>query len=397
LATGNWWSAAAAAGASVPIPSGSYRTSQRGGAGSTGAVTSLDTTFAGLTPAQANGTWTLRFTDGCFGDTGGVGAATIRIYSGGGNPVVPAKPFFDFYGSGRTSFATINAPSGGNVTWRLLNNGGAGQDTIVWGLSTDQFAAGYWDTDNRADVGVWRSNPDPAQNYYYIRQSTNNTLLAAEWGQQGDFASYYADYDGDGRDDRTVIRRVNGQWHWIWQSSSNGTVRHIPWGIGNATASEDIPIAGMDYTGDGRADLTVIRRDATGNMTWYIGDSQTGATLLVQQWGNFNTDYIVLGDYLGDARADFAVWRGAGAGTNGVWYIRENGGTGTFITQFGVQNSDIPVVGDYNGDGKSDIAVWRPSTQVFYWLNSPTTASSTLGFRQWGQAGDIPVGAFRTY
>ncbi|MDQ4120456.1 MAG: hypothetical protein M3209_03310 [Acidobacteriota bacterium] len=78
-ATENWWATAAASSSSTTIPPGRYRTSQRGGSGSTGAITSLDTTFGGMTPAQANGQWILRLVDGCAADEGFISAALIEI------------------------------------------------------------------------------------------------------------------------------------------------------------------------------------------------------------------------------------------------------------------------------------------------------------------------------
>jgi subtilisin-like proprotein convertase family protein len=77
-AAGNWWTAAAAAGAAVAIPAGSYRTSQEGGlVGSTGTQTNLTAAFAGVT--NPNGTWTLRFLDGCSVDTGTVSAVSLGL------------------------------------------------------------------------------------------------------------------------------------------------------------------------------------------------------------------------------------------------------------------------------------------------------------------------------
>jgi subtilisin-like proprotein convertase family protein len=78
-ANASWWAAVAAVSFETPIPGGTYRTSQRGGPSATGANTSLNTTFDGLTPAQANGTWILRVSDGCGGDSGIVTAATLDI------------------------------------------------------------------------------------------------------------------------------------------------------------------------------------------------------------------------------------------------------------------------------------------------------------------------------
>jgi subtilisin-like proprotein convertase family protein len=76
-AAGNWWTAAAAVDSNTNVAPGSYRTSQSGGAGATGAVSSMNAAFAAL--ANPNGTWTLRVTDGCAGDTGAVTAATLEL------------------------------------------------------------------------------------------------------------------------------------------------------------------------------------------------------------------------------------------------------------------------------------------------------------------------------
>lgn len=86
----NIWTVATngACGTDCIITVGDYRTTGVGGLGQTNPppVTSLSTTFAGLTPAQANGTWTLRFTDGCSLDTGTVTVANLAI-----NAVVPVE------------------------------------------------------------------------------------------------------------------------------------------------------------------------------------------------------------------------------------------------------------------------------------------------------------------
>jgi len=50
-----------------------------GGNPDAGQPTFLDATFGGLTPAKANGTWTLRFRDGSTADEGFVTAATLSI------------------------------------------------------------------------------------------------------------------------------------------------------------------------------------------------------------------------------------------------------------------------------------------------------------------------------
>lgn len=80
---GGWWAAATAAvDTNATVASGTYRASQVGGAGATGATVDLTAAFAGV--ANPNGTWTLRFTDGCSADTGSVTAATLSL-----TPIAP--------------------------------------------------------------------------------------------------------------------------------------------------------------------------------------------------------------------------------------------------------------------------------------------------------------------
>ncbi|MCY7346426.1 MAG: hypothetical protein LH614_09435, partial [Pyrinomonadaceae bacterium] len=79
-ATGNFWTEAAVGGDDYILTPGSYRTS----APLTGAPTNLTATFSGLTAAQANGTWTLTFTDNAGGDLGTVTAANLEILPTGG-------------------------------------------------------------------------------------------------------------------------------------------------------------------------------------------------------------------------------------------------------------------------------------------------------------------------
>ena len=315
------------------------------------------------------------------------------------------RPCFDFTGSGRTSFATVTRGTQ-SITWRILGNGGStggGLQTVQYGLSgVDFLTPGYFDNDNRADLNVYRTTAST----YFPRPSTStipNSFQAIPFGMSGDIPGLEADYDGDGRDDLTIVRDGGNRFTWFFLRSSNNTVGVVNFGTPGSTGGGDgdIPIAGADYNGDGRADLTVIRTNlATGGDTYFVGDSTTGATLLVQPWGEFDTDFYVVGDYLGDRRADFAVYRAFAGGLNGVWFIRENGGSGTVIRPFGFtsvgnKTTDHPICGDYNGDGKQDIAIYRSSNSSFYWLNSP--GFNTFSGIRFGQPGDFPVAGLRSF
>lgn len=69
---GNIWTAAAAAGAAVPIPAGSYRTTGM----FSSAPTSLDAPYVG---SNAAGIWTLQLVDHASGDTGGLAFWELEI------------------------------------------------------------------------------------------------------------------------------------------------------------------------------------------------------------------------------------------------------------------------------------------------------------------------------
>ena len=161
-----------------------------------------------------------------------------------------------------------------------------------------------------------------------------------------------ADYDGDGKTDIVVYRPSTGFWFII--QSSNGSVGAAQWGAGG-----DQPVPG-DYDGDHKSDIAVYR-PSTG--FWFIVQSSTGSVRAVQ-WGA-GGDRPVPGDYDGDHKTDVAVYRPS----TGVWFILQSS-TGSVRTQTFGASGDIPVPGDYDGDGKADIAVYRPSTGVWFILRS---------------------------
>jgi hypothetical protein len=89
VSSNNFWS-----DTSTPVTAGTYMTTPEGGAGVSNAPagTPFIATFSGLTPAQINGTWTLRFTDSGSGDTGSVSATamTLDYYSPDTAPIAGA-------------------------------------------------------------------------------------------------------------------------------------------------------------------------------------------------------------------------------------------------------------------------------------------------------------------
>lgn len=106
--SGGFWQAAQGV---ALIPSGSYFTTDSGGVGAVNPMppTSLAATFAGMQSWQMQGTWTLRLTDSGVGETGGVGAATLRIhYQENGTALYDNGPM----STGATTASGVVAPAG---------------------------------------------------------------------------------------------------------------------------------------------------------------------------------------------------------------------------------------------------------------------------------------------
>lgn len=414
-ATGtNIWTVATAAACTTDcvVAPGTYRTTAAGGVQTNPApVTSLNTTFGGLTPAQANGTWTLTFRDRGAADVGSVTAANLTL-----NPTgVVRGTLFDFTGSGRTSFVTLALPVNGLITWKIAANPalpgpnnafirkfdfGRVGDNSSFG---DTIVANDYIGDLKTEVAVYR---DTDSTYYLAQTPTGTggvTLARAQpWGNGAtDTAGGEGDYDGDGKADFTVVRVPATSLIWYILSSSTNTMKAITFGDITAATVEPSIFPGADFNGDGRDELIYVYHNAAGTaVTYNIGDANTGAGVLTRTFGNFNTDYSVApDDYTGDGRADFVAIRATGAGPNLIWYVNNTATNVITATTFGVggfsaTTSDRPVRGDYDGDGRHDIAVWRPSNQTFYWINS---SNGSLQSQQFGDAGDRPLGSFGLY
>ena len=388
--SGGWWQAATTAGAAVAIASGDYRSTARGGAGATNPQppTSINTSFAGVT--NANGTWTLRLTDGGGGDTGAVSAATLTV---DGGVAVPQQHIVDFDGNGKTDFTVVRNTGGGaagQVTWFTSLNGPGTATGTAWGIATDFFVPEDYDGDNKTDVAVWR--PGAAGTAaFYILQSATSTVRIDTFGQTGDDPTVVGDYDGDNKSDVAVYRAgaaAGDPSIWFYRGSlTPGNVTYRPWG-----QNGDFPAPG-DYDGDGKNDYVIQRNNGGGQARFWMRFA-TGGTDNSIVFGT-PTDVIVPGDYDGDGKTDVATIRGISGQIN--WFVRSSQTGAISQRAWGNSATDFPAQGDYDGDGKTDLAVWRPSAtagaSAFYTLGSTSGANIV----PWGASGDYPVANYNSH
>ena len=320
-----------------------------------------------------------------------VGIDDINITAGG--PPNTVRTENDYNGDGRTDYAVTRSVSG-LKNWYVAYSGGPSEaNTVQWGLNADREVPADYDGDGKTDVAVYRPAAAP-NSFFYVLQSSNNTLLARELGATGDDPTVVGDYDGDGRADMAVYRQnaVGAQSFWYFRPSTapNGIV-FVPWGT-----TSDIAVPG-DYDGDGKWDYCVRRVTQSGAQNLFILRKSGGSPATDEYivWGS-NADAIVpAGDYDGDGRTDFAVVRNEGS--QRLWSVlgRNNNNIIHFALPFGT-TTDFLTPGDYDGDGRTDVSVWRqnndPTMNYFFVRQS---SNGSLLSSEFGQSGDNPVAGFR--
>ncbi|MCY7347481.1 MAG: FG-GAP-like repeat-containing protein [Pyrinomonadaceae bacterium] len=274
---------------------------------------------------------------------------------------------FDFDSDGRADTSVFRPSSG---VW-YLNRSVDGFSAAQFGVETDKIAPADYDGDGKSDIAVWRDNPgNPEFSYFYIFQSTTNTVRTEQFGTSGDNSRSVGDWDGDGKADLAVYRASTNFFYYRPSFSPGTNFVGIQWG-----AAGDVPVRG-DFDADGKTDAAVFR-PSTG--VWYIRQSSNGQSLAVQFGAG--SDKAVAGDFDGDGKSDIAVFRPS----SGVWYIRQSSNNQIRAAQFGLGTDKI-VAADYDGDGKTDVAVWRDG--VYYILQSGNAQTTA---QQFGAPTDTPV------
>jgi hypothetical protein len=115
----------------------------------------------------------------------------------------------DWDGDGIADISTIRNENG-MMEWfyrsSITGEGDGTAPAFIWGFSNDVPAPGDYDGDGKTDAAVFRPNPDPAENYFFILGSMNNTAFVPEEFGQGDdipvtseIATHFARSAGNGK------------------------------------------------------------------------------------------------------------------------------------------------------------------------------------------------------
>jgi hypothetical protein len=385
-----WAGAEAATGAAV-VPAGRYRAMSAGNVLSAngGCPTSLTGVFGGLTPAQANGVWTLTIADRGLNDTGTVSVASLIIddtlpslFSDGfenqllrpvakGLGAVPRcfnKVQADFNGDGLTDFV-LARPVNGNVQWIVRHNLGNGTatpeadaTTFILGSSSAFVDTLDYDGDRIADAMAWNESTG----VFSIRRSsrTIDPEIDIAFGQAGDDPTQSGDYDGDARDDLGLFRTPlfnapAGPMNIVIRQSDEGTISSIF--IGTGVDGDAFPTAGFDFDGDALADISVQDQapGMPGDSRHTLFNGRTGEVLDSFVFGT-TADFITPGNFIGSRHFDTLTRRIV---SNMRHYQSRDSATGMLSADevFGTIG-DQSIGGDYDGDGLSDLAVWRGSS-----------------------------------
>lgn len=140
-------------------------------------------------------------------------------------------------------------------------------------LVPDGIAQLDFDNDGADDLVVYRPN----YGLWFIRRSSDQSLLMKQWGLANDFP-IAGDYDGDLKPDLVVWRPVSGNWY-VCSSSrsydcSQGTV--VQFGLPG-----DRPVR-ADFDGDRILDFAIWRPS---DQSYYYASSVSPGTAVVVQWG----------------------------------------------------------------------------------------------------------------
>jgi len=242
----------------------------------------------------------------------------------------------DYDGDGRSDFVLLFTFNGG-LFHRILLTATNTVREVQFGLATDQVIPGDYDGDGKTDIAVFRRSTG----FWYILQSSNNQFYGEAYGENsGDFRdiAVAGDFDKDGKADLTVIRGSSDGLIWFTRRSSDRTSRAVLFGGASAPGADFIfPAAQIDFDGDGIQDRMVVRdpnntNPQTGDPRTIFIQRSSNNTVFNLQFG-IDTDTMLFGDYDGDGKTDIVARRAVSGQL--IWFIYQSSNAQVRIVPFG--------------------------------------------------------------
>ncbi|MCB9029726.1 MAG: hypothetical protein H6619_01630 [Deltaproteobacteria bacterium] len=197
-----------------------------------------------------------------------------------------------------------------------------------------------------------QTDGSPNEKVFHIHDlSTSATDDSNEFGKRTTL-EVPADYDGDGVTDLAIVQQKEGEgetaltWRIKLSSAGGSDVTEVDFGT-----VEDRVLSGCDRDGDGRADLTVIRKKQIISQNY---DSESSTT---DQIG-FKPKYAACGDYDGDAESvgdELIAVRKLKNSKPKIRVIK----AGSLLQQRNAKKAQGVLAIDIDGDGIKEVGYYR--------------------------------------
>lgn len=272
---------------------------------------------------------------------------------------------------------------------------------------------------NLKKIGVMKKESG-SDNNFYVYNAPTETSPQNLTGQDlwnipsgnNTIAITGVDIDGNGIKELAVMKNENGDYNLYVYNSPGGSspqlIRAMDlWNI--PSGDNTVAIAGVDYNGDGREELSIMKNEnGDYNMYIYFAPTTTEATFLIggDKWNIPSGDNVVAMtglDIDGDGRDEIAVMKNESGDYNLYVYRAPNGMEPAALA--GADKWEIPsgdnTVGitgiDINDDGIDELGIMKNENgdHNFYVYQAPTTvgAMPKLAGDKWNiPSGDNTIG-----